>query len=223
MLSATMLYCYAAYAALQQDTVHQEETPRVGLGISLVPYVFPNNDTYPVQPAGVMSWYIPVQIGRYFRWETEFSYAQTGDSLLFNLNNNSVPARHYRVTTYAHLGMGVYYTHPLEEHTRLYGGVRSGIVSASVQWETFLLDRVMTQPFLYAENIGSFWIGGVIGFEYSITRHVAFGAEAHITSYATGAVSSRSPLPADYPARFPAGRTSDVILTSARIALRVFM
>ena len=77
-------------------------------------------------------------------------------------------------------------------------------------------------PFVYFENIGSFWIGGVVGFEYRLTKHISLGAEAHLTSYATGAVTSLSPLPSNYPTRFPAGRTSDAVVTSANAAIRFF-
>lgn len=207
---------------LQDSLEASSEAPRLGVGVSLLPYTFPNNDIYVVQPAGVHTWYVPVQFGRHFRWETEFAFSQTGDSLRFMLNNNTVPARHYRVTTFARVGMGVYYTHPFDAQTRLYAGVRSGLVSASVRWETFLLDRMMTKPFVYFENIGSFWIGGVLGFEYRFAQHFAVGAEAHLTNYTTGAVASLSDVPKDYPIRFPAGRTSDAIVTSANLAFRFF-
>lgn len=207
---------------VQDSTEIVSEAPRVGIGVSVLPYTFPNNDTYLVQPTGVHSWYVPVQFGKHFRWETEFAFSQTNDSLQFTLNNNTVPARHYRVTTFARVGMGVYYVHPFDAQTRLYGGVRSGLVSVSVRWETFLLDRMMAKPFEYFENIGSFWIGGILGFEYRLGGHFVVGAEAHLTSYVTGAVHSLSPLPNEYPIRFPVGRTSDVVVSSANVAFRFF-
>lgn len=203
------------------SSTDSSEAPHIGLGVSLVPYTFPNNDTYLVQPAGALSWYVPVQFGRHFRCEVEFSYAQANDSLLLALDNNLL-IRNYRVSTFARVGVGVYYTHPFDVSTRLYAGLRSGLVSASVTWESFVVGQNMTSPYLYNENIGSFWFGGVVGFEYCITKHVALAAEAHLTSYATGAVSSTSPLPSNYPARFLAGRTSDAVLTSANVAVRFF-
>ncbi|MCU0427052.1 MAG: hypothetical protein MUF71_15650 [Candidatus Kapabacteria bacterium] len=225
------LFCVVVIAFLfhpllrsaQKDSLEAaSEAPRVGIGVSILPYTFPNNDTYLVQPAGVHSWYIPVQFGQHFRWETEFAFAQANDSLRLNLNNNTVPARHYRTSTFSRVGMGVYYTHPFDAETRVYTGVRSGVVVSAVRWETFLLDRVMPSPFVYLENIGSFWFGGVLGFEYRFARHFALGAEAHLASYTTGAMSSTNPPPSDYPVRFPAGRTSDAVLTSANVALRFF-
>lgn len=197
------------------------EAPHIGLGISLLPYTFPNNDTYLVQPAGALSWYVPVQFGRHFRCELEFSYARAGDSLLLVLDNNQ-RISNYRVSTFARAGVGVYYTHPFDAATRLYGGVRSGLVTSSVAWESFVVGQGMTAPYIYNENIGSFWFGGTVGFEYRFTNHIALGAEAQLTSYATGAVYSSSPLPSNYPARFPVGRTSDAVLTSANVAVRFF-
>lgn len=203
------------------QTADSSEAPHIGLGISLLPYTFPNNDTYLVQPAGALSWYVPVQFGQHFRCELEFSYAQANDSLLLAFDNNQ-RIRNYRVSTFARGGVGVYYTHPFDATTRLYAGVRSGLVTSSVTWESFVVGQNMTAPYLYNENIGSFWFGGAVGFEYRFTNHIAIGAEAQLTSYATGAVYSSSPLPSNYPARFPAGRTSDAILTSANVAVRFF-
>lgn len=209
----------AAQSAAQ--VADSSEAPRVGLGISLLPYTFPNNDTYLVQPAGALSWYVPVQFGQHFRCELEFSFAQASDSLLLALDNNQ-RISNYRVSTFARAGVGVYYTHPFDATTRLYGGVRSGLVTSSVRWESFVVGQGMTAPYLYDENIGSFWFGGAVGFEYRFTNHIALGAEAQLTSYATGAVHSSSPLPSNYPARFPVGRTSDAVLTSANVAVRFF-
>ncbi len=228
ILTAVLTFLVPQTYFAQATTVHapaqtadSSEAPHIGLGISLLPYTFPNNDTYLVQPAGALSWYVPVQFGQHFRCELEFSYAQANDSLLLVLDNNQ-RIRNYRVSTFARGGVGVYYTHPFDATTRLYAGVRSGLVTSSVTWESYVVGQNMTAPYLYNENIGSFWFGGAVGFEYRFTNHIAIGAEAQLTSYATGAVYSSSPLPSNYPARFPAGRTSDAVLTSANVAVRFF-
>ncbi|MFY7999867.1 MAG: outer membrane beta-barrel protein [Candidatus Kapaibacteriota bacterium] len=216
MVSSTALFA-------QTDTTEaSSEAPHVGLGISLLPYTFPNNDTYLVQPAGTLSWYAPVQFGKHFRCEVEFSYMQSHDSLRLQLSS-TVGTNNYRISTFGRVGLGVYYTHPFDLQTRLYAGLRSGLVTSSVQWKSFIVGSTMTSPFVYDEGIGSFWIGGVLGFEYLLTKHIAIGAEAHLTSYATGATNSYiSTLPSNYPARFPVGRTSDAALTSANVAIRFF-
>ena len=59
-------------------------------------------------------------------------------------------------------------------------------------------------------------------FEYRFTNHIAIGAEAQLTSYATGAVYSSSPLPSNYPARFPAGAPAmgSYVRTAVRFSFR---
>jgi hypothetical protein len=207
--------------SVSASSADSSEAPHIGLGVSLLPYTFPNNDTYLVQPAGALSWYVPVQFGQHFRCELEFSYTQANDSLLLTIDNNQ-RIRNYRVSTFARVGVGIYYMHPFDASTRLYAGVRSGLVTASVTWESFVIGQTMTSPYVYNENIGSFWFGGVVGFEYCFTKHIALAGEAHLTSYATGTPYTTSQLPSNYPARFPAGRTSDAVLTSANVAVRFF-
>ena len=197
------------------------EAPRLGLGVSFTPYIFPNNDSFPMQPAGTLAWQIPVQFGRFFRVEAEFMYAHSNDSLTLNLDN-ALQTRNFRQTAFGRVGVGVYYTGELDAATRLIVGVRSGVAAASVTWESFVVGQTMTEPFRYNESVGSFWFGGVFGFEYSLSERVALGADARLTHYETGATSSTSPLPANYPARFPFGRSSVALVTGAAAHLRVF-
>jgi hypothetical protein len=224
------IFCFAALSAFPLAALgaadslalaDSSEAPRFGLGVSLTPYIFPDNDSFPVQPAGNLAWQIPVQFGRFFRVEAEIQYAQSNDSLQVLLDN-TLQTRNYRQTAFGRVGMGVYFTPELDVATRLVIGARSGVAAASVTWESFIVGQSMTEPFRYNESIGSFWFGGVVGFEYSLGARVAVGADARLTRYETGATSSTSPLPANYPARFPFGRSSAALVTGAAAHLRVF-
>lgn len=197
----------------------EPEIARLGVGVGIIPYSFPFNNTYDVQPSGVLSWYIPVQVGKYFRTEAEFSLASSQDRFPIKIDSTQT-TQNLRNTLFFRFGVGTYYTHPFDNTTRLYGGVRSGIVSSSVEW--FSTPPGRTEPYIYNESVGSFWFGGVIGFEYLLTKHIAVGAELQGTSYTTGFPFTSSPIPSNYPRRFNPSFTSDSFVTSALIAMRFF-
>jgi Outer membrane protein beta-barrel domain len=197
----------------------EPEIARLGVGVGIIPYTFPNNNTYDVQPAGVLSWYLPVQIGKHFRTEAEFAFASSQDRFPLQLSASQT-ADNIRNNLFFRFGVGTYYTHPVDEHSRAYVGLRSGIVSSSVEW--FSTPSGMSITYIYNESLGSFWIGGVVGFEYFLTKHITLGAELHGTSYTTGQPYTTSPLPSNYPRRFNPQFTSDALVTSALVALRFF-
>jgi Outer membrane protein beta-barrel domain len=218
IIVATLLLSFVQ--AQTQTQPPASDTLRVGIGVGLLPWQFPNNDAYAVQPSGVLSWYVPVQIGTFFRTQLEFAYFGANDSVPLTVNNNTILTRTTRQSTFLRFGVGVYYTHPVDTQTRFYGGFRSGFVSSSVNWQSFIISQNVTN--LYNENVASFWLGLALGFEYLLTSHIALGAEIHLTNYTTGAPASSSPIPSEYPRRFTPGYTSNATLTAALIALRFF-
>ena len=232
LLHFTLMFCCAisccAISAFAQTAElpksrHEPEIARLGIGVSIIPYTFPNNDTYNIQPAGVLSWYVPVQVGKYFRMETEFAISSSQDRFPLLLGKDS--AQNVRNNLFFRVGIGTYYTHPFDDNTRLYCGVRSGLVSSSVEWfSTVPMVRAppTTITYIYNENVASFWFGGVVGFEYLLTKHISIGAELHGTSYTTGQPHTSSPIPNNYPRRFNPDFSSDAFVSSAVIALRFF-
>lgn len=197
----------------------EPEIARLGIGVGIIPYTFPYNHTYDVQPAGVLSWYIPVQIGQHFRVETEFALASAQDRFPVKIDSTQT-TQNVRNSLFFRVGVGTYYTHPFDASTRLYCGLRSGIVSSSVEW--FSTPPGQNFAYIYNESLASFWIGGVVGFEYLLTRHIALGAELHGTSYTTGQPHTSSPIPNNYPRRFNPQFSSDAFVSSALVALRFF-
>jgi Outer membrane protein beta-barrel domain len=208
----------------EQTKSHPEpEIARLGFGVGIIPYIFPNNDTYNIQPAGVLSWYIPVQVGKHFRVETEFALASSQDRFPLILGTDT--SQNLRNNLFFRIGVGTYYTHPFDNNTRFYAGVRSGLVSSSVEWFSTIPRQGIAKEditYVYNESIGSFWFGGVVGFEYLLTQHISIGAELHGTSYTTGQPHTSSPIPSNYPSRFNSRFSSDAFVSSAVIALRFF-
>jgi hypothetical protein len=222
-------FAFAFAQTSTQATAHVSPRPeleiaRLGIGVSVIPYTFPNNDTYNIQPAGVLSWYVPVQVGRFFRVETEFALASSQDRFPLALSP-TLTAQCLRNNLFFRMGVGTYYTHPFDNSTRLYCGMRSGLVSSSVEWFSTIPNNTTppsTITYVYNENVASFWLGGVVGFEYLLTKHISIGAELHGTSYTTGQPHTFSPLPSNYPRRFNPDFSSDAFVSSAVIALRFF-
>ncbi len=232
LLSAFALVCSISFSFAQsastavkpesiglESTRPEPEIAHLGFGVSIIPYTFPSNDTYNLQPAGVLSWYVPVQVGKYFRVETEFGISSTQDKFPVKIDSTQ-STENVRNNLFFRFGVGTYYTHPIEQNMRVYGGVRSGLVSSSVEW--FSTPPRQTFSYIYNESVASFWFGGVFGFEYILTKNITIGAELHGTSYTTGQPHTSSPIPSNYPRRFNPDFSSDAFVSSANVALRFF-
>lgn len=188
-----------------------QERITIGLGVGLNTAIFLGDAKTEFQPAGVATWYVPIQIGAHLRVEPEIGYAHT---YTFYEDNSTRDAEVNR--SFLRIGTGVFYAWKADSTLRIYAGVRTGILSTSLE-QNYIVRLSGQVSDEYKENQASFYYAGAIGGEWLATQHFSIGAELQFAHYAVGIVESRTPTLV-----YPRNQQYSVFTTQALIGVRFY-
>jgi hypothetical protein len=234
MLKASSLFLVVSVLFLAQPSTRaqtpQNQAPntaendrtdktRVGIGVSLNPLALVRDDGA-IQPTGVTTWYIPIQVGKFFRCETEIAYTVSRNQYLQMLG--TTPVQQDVTESYLRIGEGVFYTSaPNEAGFRWYAGLRSGVLFGNISFTTTLQTR--PQVDVYDQTKAAFWLGASVGAEHYFSPHCSIGAELQCTWYDIGAPNSvRSVPPPNIGIRYPLDTQRSTLATNGLLFLRFF-
>jgi hypothetical protein len=214
-LTLAVLLLYIA-----SPTVHTQERIQAGLGMSLNPVaLIGDNSGSFQQPFGVVTWYVPIRIGNYFRVEPEVAY--------YNNNrreqDNSTRDLETR-TNYLRLGMGIFYewqpTARLGDSSlRVYSGTRLGILSL---WTTHDYYDRATGKFLGGdgENRACLYYAVALGGEYMVGKSLGVGIEFQVGNYEFGEPVYRYGV---LPPTYPLSSRYTIFASTALVFLRLYL
>lgn len=219
---AAILLLFAHTQLRAQTPSNPEEAgdkARIGIGVSVNPLALVRDDGA-IQPAGVTAWYIPVQVGKHVRFETEVSYTISRNQYPQMLG--TTPVQQDVTESYLRIGQGVFYTSAVDETGfRWYTGLRSGVLFGNISFTTTVQTR--PQVDFYDQTKAAFWLGASLGAEHYFSRHVCVGAELQITWYDIGTPNSvRSIPPPNIGIRYPLDTQRSTVVTNGLLFLRFF-